>query len=233
MYKLIWALVPLIGTSAGAFIGTIEGLNKQLKAKEGTLVAFATGILCAICFSLFEEAVEYVLNPTLYVGGIVGLGFILYMNRLAHKMEMSVKDKVFWAMLFHNIPEGIVIGISLANNIVLTATYSLILSISLQNLPDGLVVSMPLVENKGKRKAMLYGIMSGVVEPLATLLIVMTAGRLSNLQMFEPFLVGFSFAAIFMIVLELLKECGNKHMMVLGIAMITVMCNAGLDMILA
>lgn len=232
-WKFILAIIPLIGTSVGAFIGTVNGLNKRLSKKEGTLVAFATGILCAICYNLFTEACAYVTNLTMYAGGIVGVGFILYVNLLAHKAEMTLKDKVFWAMLFHNIPEGIVIGISLANNTILPSTYSLILSIALQNLPDGLVVSMPLVANKGKRKAMLYGILSGVVEPLATMLIVVTAGRLSNIQMFEPFLVGFSVASVFLIAKELLKECGNSRMLVLGTAILTIFTNNIIDIILA
>lgn len=217
-------LIPLIGTSIGAFFGTLEHLSSKFEKREDMLVAVATGILGSISFSLFLEATEN-LRATLFIGIAIGILSMLAMNSLAHKNNLSIKHKLFWAMLIHNIPEGMVIGIALASKEVIPATFSLIASISLQNIPDGLVVAMPLVPKEGKKRALLVGILSGVVEPIASILIIITAGRLSNLQAFEPLLIGFSLSAIIMITMELFKECKSKKI-IFVIAVVTTVFNS-------
>ena len=223
MLRYILAFIPLVGTTVGAVLGTVDHLSSNFEKQEDTLVAAATGILCSIALNLFFEAYESI-HWTLFIGVAIGFFLMLGLNSLAHKNNLSVRHKLFWAMLIHNVPEGMVIGISLADKNVLPATFSLVFSISLQNIPDGLVVSMPLVSKDGKKKAALFGIFSGVVEPIASILIIITAGRLSNIQAFEPLLIGFSLSAIIMIAIELLKECKNKKI-VLITAIITTVFN--------
>lgn len=217
----ILSFIPLVGTTLGAIIGI---LNSKFEAQEEILVAVATGILEAICFSLLLESFALVRNKELYIGISAGFLFIVLMNYLAHKNKLNVKAKLFWAMLIHNIPEGIVIGITLAGKETFQ-TFSVIFSISLQNVPDGLVVSMPAVSTHGKKHALLLGIMSGVVEPLASILIGFCAMHSFNLQVIEPFLTGFSFAAIVMITIELVKECKKNTLMIVT-AIITIIFNS-------
>ena len=138
------------------------------------------------------------------------------MNIFAHHITISKKSKLFWAMLIHNIPEGILIGISLVDTSIIKSL-SLILSISLQNIPDGLVVSLPLVSVKGKKYALLMGVLSGIVEPIAAILIF-SASNSNFISILEPFLIGFSFSSILMIFLELFKEC--KHLKTIGVTAI-------------
>ncbi len=216
MLNYILTFIPLLGTSIGSFLGTIDNFNKKYERQEETLVAVATGILCSITFNLFSEVLENVRNKGLFIGILVGFLFTILMNVFSHKNNLTVREKLFWAMIIHNIPEGIIVGISLVSKEILPA---MILSISLQNIPDGLVVSMPLVSTKGKKKALCYGIFSGVVEPIAAILIMTTSGRWP-IQKIEPFLIGFAFSAILMIVIELLKECKRKGI-VLIIATVT------------
>ncbi len=222
MIKLfILSFVPLVGTTLGAILGIF---NDKFEKQDEVLVAVATGILEAICFSLLLESIEIIRDQALFVGILAGFLFIAFMNFLAHKKTLNTKSKLFWAMLIHNIPEGIIIGIALASKEIVQAL-SLIFSITLQNVPDGLVVSMPAVSRHGKRRAILLGIISGAVEPIAALLILVSASSSFNVQAFGPFLTGFSFSAIVMITVELIKEC-KKNLLMFLVAIITIIFNS-------
>lgn len=219
MIRYALSFVPLFGTSLGALLGIYNNLNNKFKEQEDELVAVATGILGSICLNLFFEAIEKIRYPSVFVGAFAGFVFIWIMEYCATHKDITVKSKLFWAMLIHNIPEGIVIGISLANNKILQAV-PLVISISLQNIPDGLVVSMPLVFTKGRKRALLLGIFSGIVEPIASILIIISAKK-ANIGLIEPFLIGFSFSAILMITFELLKDCRKMKLVVFAAAITT------------
>lgn len=209
MIEYILSFVPLIGTSIGAFLGIHNTLSNKFEEQEDVLVAVATGILGSICFNLLLEASEQYRYKSMYIGIIAGLVFIISMNTFSKHTNKNTKSKLFWAMLIHNIPEGILVGIALAESNLMLAI-PLLISISLQNIPDGLVVSMPLVSTKGRKKALLFGINSGIVEPIASILIILSTSNASNIGLFEPFLIGFSFSSILIITFELLQECINK-----------------------
>lgn len=224
---LFLSLVPLIGTSIGSTLGIFNNFNNKFEDQEEVLVAVATGILASISLNLFMEAFESLKNPSLFIGIFIGFLFIFIMNYFTRKNEKTnnINSKLFWAMLIHNIPEGIIIGIALANrNFV--ESFTLILSISLQNIPDGLVVSMPLVKIKGKNSALCYGVLSGIVEPIAAMIVVFTAAHTTNITRFEPLLTGFSLATVLMITIELLKDCKKKYRTVVAAAIFTTIFNA-------
>lgn len=208
MILYILSFIPLVGTSIGAFLGINNNFNNKFKDPEADLVAVATGILGSISFSLFFEAKQNARNPTVFIGIATGLVFILFMEYCANHTKMTIKSKLFWAMLIHNIPEGIVIGIALSNTKIMQ-TIPLICSISLQNIPDGLAVSMPLISVRGKKTAFILGIISGIVEPIVAIFIILSAQNV-NIRSIEPFLIGFSLSAILMITFELLKDCDKK-----------------------
>ena len=77
--------------------------------------------------------------------------------------------------------------------------------IAIQNFPEGAIISMPLrVVGMKKTKAFLYGMLSGIVEPIAGLLTILAT------RFIEPALLYLlSFAAgymIYVVVEELLPE---------------------------
>lgn len=214
--KIILSFIPLIGTSLGAFSAASKQF-KRFQEEEETLVAVATGILAAITLKLFTEATSYIeQGQSLVFGVLLGMAFITIMNWLVQKKNLNTRDKIFWAMLMHNLPEGMLIGISLANASGKLATFSIIMGITIQNLMDGFVVSMPLISSKGAQKAVWLGVLSGAIEPLASTLIIVAVGATSNVQFLEPLLIGFSFSAILMIVVELWEECWNKKIVVVS-----------------
>ena len=123
----------------------------------------------------------------------------------------------FFAMTLHNIPEGMAVGIVLAGayqgNELLTMAGALALSIgiAIQNFPEGAIVSMPL-KNEGlsKKKSFVYGVLSGIVEPLAALLTILLSSYIIPIL---PYLLSFAAGAmIYVVVEELIPESQTgKH----------------------
>lgn len=212
MIKIILlSLLPLTGTSIGAYLG-IAKCNKQIDNQEDSLVAVATGILGAICVNLFFETFNYVRDIKLFVGIMTGVLFILLMNKITNREALH--SQLFWAMLIHNIPEGIIVGFALANKITIQKI-GIIASVSLQNIPDGLVVSMSGLPKHGKSKAFWLGVLSGIVEPIAVAVIISFTKKI-NMSMVEPIFIGFSVSAIVAIEYDLLKNCQKLKLLLLS-----------------
>ena len=211
MIKLILSFIPLVGTSLGSYLGVTKH-NSKIEHQEDILLAIATGILGAICINLCFEAFEYIRNVNLLIGMVIGIVFILLMNKITN--QETTHSKLFWAMLIHNIPEGIVIGIALLSAITVQ-NIGIIASVSLQNIPDGLVVSMATVPKHGRHKAILLGIISGIVEPIATAIIII-ATRNADISLIEPLFIGFSVAAIISIEWDLLKCCKRTKLLIIS-----------------
>ena len=212
MLKLILSLIPLVGTSLGSYLGVTKH-SKKIDDQEDLLVAVATGILGAICISLCFEAFGFIREISLLVGLMIGIVFIFIMNKITNKE--ATHQKLFWAMLIHNIPEGIIIGIALANSVTIQSL-GIVASVSIQNVPDGLVVSLATIQEHGKRKSILLGIISGIVEPIATALVIIGMHR-TNLMTIEPLFIGLSVSAILSIEWELLRECKSKKILIISL----------------
>lgn len=211
MIRLFLSLVPLVGTSLGSYLGVTKH-NSKIDQQEDLLVAIATGILGAICINLCFEMFKYIRNVNLMIGMMTGVVFILLMNQITN--QETTHSKLFWAMLIHNIPEGIVIGIALSSAINVQ-NIGIVASVSLQNIPDGLVVSMATSPKYGRRKAILLGVISGIVEPIATAIIII-ATRNADISLIEPLFIGFSVAAIISIELDLLKSCKKMKLLIIS-----------------
>lgn len=87
----------------------------------------------------------------------------------------------------------------------------LAIGIAIQNIPEGAIISMPLkMEGVSKTKAFLYGVMSGIVEPIAAVITIMMINIVVPIL---PYLLSFAAGAmIYVVVEELIPEihCGNK-----------------------
>ena len=99
------------------------------------------------------------------------------------------------AVTLHNIPEGMAVGLTFARAAqhsgdagLLAAAGALALGIGIQNFPEGAAVSLPLrEEGLSRRRAFAYGALSGVVEPLFGVLVVLAAAQLTP---FMPWLLS-------------------------------------------
>ncbi len=110
------------------------------------------------------------------------------------------------ALTLHNIPEGMAVGLSfgfsgaLEQGFSLASAFALAIGIGLQNIPEGMAVALPLKQASGSRlKAFLYGSLSGVVEPVAGVLVVFLAGSAFG---FMPWLLAFAAGAMIYVVVE-------------------------------
>ena len=210
---VLLSLLPLAGTTLGAYLGVLKS-KTQVDNQEETLVAIATGILGAICINLCVEAFAYVRDIKLLVGIMIGFAFTFLMDKIT--VQETIHSQLFWAMLIHNIPEGIIVGIALAGEITVPKL-GIIASVSLQNVPDGLVVSMAALTKHGKFKSFLLGFLSGVVEPNCVAIIFLFF-RAIKLVIGLAVLVGGCVSSILMIEWDLFKSCHKWKILVVSLA---------------
>ena len=221
-------LIPFLGTSLGS--ACVFFMKKDLDAKvQKTLTAFAAGVmLAASIWSLIIPAIDqsegmgkWAFAPAV-VGFCLGMLFLLLLDEITPHMHMNnvvegprsnlqKTTMMVLAVTLHNIPEGMAVGVVYAGwasgntGITVMGALSLALGIAIQNFPEGAIISMPLHSNGlSKKKSCGYGILSGIVEPVAGLITVLLAHYIVPVL---PFLLGFAAGAmIYVVVEELIPE---------------------------
>ena len=90
-------------------------------------------------------------------------------------------------------------------NITFMGAMALTIGIPIQNFPEGAIISMPVCgAGEGKKKAFLYGTLSGVVEPLGAIITILLSSYLIGAM---PYLLAFAAGAmIYVVVEELIPE---------------------------
>ena len=231
---LIGILIPFLGTSLGAAMVFVLK-NTISDNLQKILTGFAAGVMVAASFwSLLQPALEssegmgtWAFVPAA-VGFLVGMGFLLLLDETTPHMHMNNEEegpktglkrttKLILAVTLHNIPEGMAVGVVyagfLAGSAGISAAGALALSlgIAIQNFPEGAIVSMPLwAEGMHKGRTFLYGVLSGVVEPIAAACTIFAAGALVPVM---PYLLAFAAGAMMYVVVEkLIPEMSEgKH----------------------
>ena len=234
---LLAAFIPFLGTLLGSSM--VFFMKDKLNEKvQKILIGFAAGVMIAASvWSLLIPSMDSSTHlgklswfPAA-IGFLLGMGFLLILDSIIphHHFNseepegIKPKKKIdktvmfFFAMTLHNIPEGMAVGIVLAGayqgNELLTMAGALALSIgiAIQNFPEGAIVSMPL-KNEGlsKKKSFVYGVLSGIVEPLAALLTILLSSYIIPIL---PYLLSFAAGAmIYVVVEELIPESQEgKH----------------------
>ena len=231
---LLGILIPFFGTSLGAALVFV--LRKSISENlQKVLTGFAAGVMVAASFwSLLQPALEssehmgtLAFLPAA-VGFLIGVGFLLLLDIITPHMHMDQQDegpksglkrttKLILAVTLHNIPEGMAVGVVYAgflsgnSGITSAGALTLALGIAIQNLPEGAIVSMPLrAEGMSKGKTFLYGVLSGVVEPIAAAVTIVAAGAVVPIM---PYLLAFAAGAMMYVVMEeLIPEMSEgKH----------------------
>lgn len=221
-------LIPFLGTTLGALC--VFFLKNGVGAKTTkALNGFAGGVMVAASvWSLLIPAIDEgahlgVLSfiPAV-VGFFGGIFFLFFLDKAiphTHLNEQSEGPRshlgkntmLFLAVTLHNIPEGVAIGVAFASyltggkEISLAEAFALSIGIGIQNFPEGAIISMPLAsDNRSRTKSFLWGVISGVVEPISALLTILFCRLL--LPIF-PYLLAFAAGAmIFVVVEELIPE---------------------------
>ena len=223
-------IIPLLGTTLGS--ACVFFLKKQINPKlQKALMGFASGVMIAAAFwSLLQPAIEAYPDSSFKkwlvpaIGFVIGVGFMLLLDYLIphihlHGTEEGVKNsklsktfKFFLAVTLHNIPEGLAVGVVLAgmlnNSINSQALIILSIGIAIQNFPEGMIVSLPLKEEGlGKFKAFGLGALSGVVEPIASLIALALT---SLIVVILPYTLAFAAGVmVYVVVEELIPEASQ------------------------
>lgn len=216
-------LIPFAGTSLGAAMVFI--LKKEISRNlQKILTGFAAGVMVAASFwSLLEPALESSAGMgTLSflpaaAGFLIGVGFLLLLDEVTPHMHFDNMEegprsglkrttKLILAVTLHNIPEGMAVGVVYAGflsgsaGISSAGALALALGIAIQNFPEGAIVSMPLrAEGMEKGKTFLFGVLSGIVEPIAALITILAAGAVVPVM---PYLLAFAAGAMMYVVVE-------------------------------
>ena len=122
------------------------------------------------------------------------------------KSQLKKTTMMVLAVTLHNIPEGMAVGVLYAGwasgsaDITEAGALALALGIAIQNFPEGAIISMPL-RSKGlsRTKACWYGVLSGIVEPLAGLLTILLSTLIIPVL---PYLLSFAAGAMIYVVIE-------------------------------
>lgn len=202
---------------------------------QRALIGFAAGVMVAASiWSLIIPAMEQsehmgkLAFVPAAVGFWLGVMFLLILDRTvphlhlnsssAEGMKSSLQKTTMLvlAVTMHNLPEGMAVGVVYAgwlsenDGITLTGALVLSLGIAIQNFPEGAIVSMLLqTEGASRKKAFLYGAVSGVVEPLGAVLTIAAAGLVTPLL---PYLLSFAAGAmIYVVVEELIPEMSEGN----------------------
>ena len=149
------------------------------------------------------------------IGFCVGMLFLLLLDLITPHMHIdeSVEGPrtnlkkttmMVLAVVLHNIPEGMAVGVLYAGlastNITLSSALSLSIGIAIQNFPEGAIISIPLKANgESKLKAFINGTLSGIVEPIAGMITILLSGIIVPLL---PYLLAFAAGAMFYVVVE-------------------------------
>lgn len=232
LYSIVGILIPFIGTSFGSSF--VFFMKKNMSEKfQKIIVGFASGVMIAASvWSLILPAVEMAENQGIVswipatVGLLLGVIFLLFINKMAERFENKQNGKKLNMLLFsvtlHNIPEGMAVGVCFAGflagnaGIALLEAIVLAIGIAIQNIPEGAIISMPLkMKEMGKGKAFLYGVMSGIVEPIAAIVTVLLTNVVVPIL---PYLLAFAAGAmIFVVVEELIPEMHSGKKSMLGV----------------
>lgn len=233
MELAIGLLIPFLGTTLGSACVFFlkDELNRLL---QKGLLGFASGVMVAASvWSLLIPAIDMAETSMgklsfvpAAVGFILGIFFLLAMDRVIPHLHLH-EDKpeglpsqlkkttmLVLAVTLHNIPEGMAVGVVFAglitgtSGITFAAALALAIGIAIQNFPEGAIISLPLKSEGGSRKkAFLYGMASGVVEPIAATVTILLTGIITP---FLPYLLAFAAGAmIYVVVEELLPEASE------------------------
>ena len=215
-------LIPFLGTTLGA--ACVFFMNKTLsKSVQRALAGFAAGVMVAASiWSLLLPALEQGASLGMWkflpavIGFWIGILFLMAIDYFAPPecIDEKCKNKLLLAVTLHNIPEGMAVGIVLAQAIQTGSIYAalaLSIGIAIQNFPEGAILSFPLKSNGySKHKAFLIGSLSGIVEPIFGYVTILFSNWILQ---FLPFCLSFAAGAmLFVVIEELVPEMAQgKH----------------------
>lgn len=222
-------MIPFIGTTLGA--ACVFFMKKQMNLNvQKALTGFAAGVMVAASiWSLLIPAMNQAADmgklaflPAV-IGFWIGIFFLLLLDHViphlhihnekaeGPKSRLKKTTMLVLTVALHNIPEGMAVGVVYAGlvsgneQVTIMGALALSIGIAIQNFPEGAIISMPLrTAGMQKSKAFLYGMLSGIVEPIGALVTILAA---SFVEPALPYLLSFAAGAmVYVVVEELVPE---------------------------
>jgi len=221
-------LLALVMSSIAAALTTLGSLpvlfisGENSQGRIGKILdiglGFSSGVMIVASFtSLLLPAIDMAGFTRPSIGFLVGAATIWIVNRsVPHEhfikgyegpKSLAGKTRTAWlvamAIIIHNLPEGMAIGLSSIYSSGLGVATGL--AIGLQDIPEGLAVALPITLITGNPlKGVLYGLLSGLSE---VVLAVPTASLGMHGLWLLPYLFGFgSGAMVYVVSHEALPE---------------------------
>jgi ZIP family zinc transporter len=152
------------------------------------------------------------------VGFLLGMGFLLLLDELTPHLHvgsdtpegprsrLSRTAMLALAVTIHNLPEGMAVGVVFAGadqgaaGLSIASAVAVSLGIAIQNVPEGAIISMPMrAEGNSKWRSFMIGSLSGAVEPVGALAVILLASFLMPVM---PYMLAFAAGAMFYVVVE-------------------------------
>lgn len=218
-------------TTAGSAV--VFFFRKDRAITHRIFLGFAAGVMIAASvWSLLNPAIEQAeeLGQIGWIpaagGFLLGVAFLMALDTFLPHLHAEENEpegiKTSWkrttllvsAMTLHNIPEGMSVGLLFAMagqatgaeaTAYLGMAIALAIGMGLQNFPEGAAISLPLRrEGMSRGKAFVLGSLSGIVEPIFGILVVLVSGQIAP---FMPWMLSFAAGAmIYVVVEELIPE---------------------------
>lgn len=226
IYPLIGISLIFICTVVGSLLVFFLRKKEISPRLNKIFIGFASGVmLSASFFSLIIPAIN---SNTSYMSSwlvvmisiVLGALFLWGIDKIVPHFHISENQeeglstkkmkktsKMFLAVTIHNVPEGLSVGIAFgaalaqANNAsLLTGALLLALGIGIQNIPEGAVVSLPIKSETGSSsKAFIFGMLSGIVEPIAAIIGLFLAMQIEGIM---PWALAFAAGCMIYVVAE-------------------------------
>ena len=224
MTLIIGLLIPLLGTMIGAaFVFLMK--DEMSPRVQKSLLGFASGVMVAASvWSLLIPAMEMEVDEGKWavlpaaIGFLLGIGFLLLLDELTPHLHIGTEKPegphsrlsrtamLALAVTIHNLPEGMAVGVVFAGaeggigGLSLASALAVSIGIAIQNIPEGAIISMPMrAEGNSKWRSFIIGSLSGAVEPIGALAVVLLASLMTPAL---PYCLAFAAGAMFYVVVE-------------------------------
>nr|WP_326183939.1 ZIP family metal transporter [uncultured Oscillibacter sp.] len=185
---------------------------------QRAMLGFAAGVMTAASvWSLLLPAIDQAAAEgkcpgwlPAAAGMLLGVVFLAALDALLpHLRRAPAEDAwrqntlLMTAITLHNVPEGMAVGLAFAlaaRGEGAAGAAALALGIGIQNFPEGAAIALPLrQEGQSRGRAFLGGMLSGSVEPVFGILVVLMAAWAHPLM---PWLLSFAAGAMLYVVVE-------------------------------
>lgn len=185
---------------------------------QRAMLGFAAGVMTAASvWSLLLPAIDQAAEDgrlpgwlPAAAGMLLGVVFLAALDSVLPRLRKKPtadawrqNTLLMTAITLHNVPEGMAVGLAFAlaaGGENFAGAAALALGIGIQNFPEGAAIALPLrQEGRPRGRAFLGGMLSGVVEPVFGILVVLMAAWARPMM---PWLLSFAAGAMLYVVVE-------------------------------